>query len=77
MTFYCWQESFKLWMVQQTTRVLHVLHIEIQSILSLSVTVTSLFLSRNFSDLKQELGMSRNITGSLLGRKSWIDKSSS
>lgn len=34
MTFYCWQEPFKLWMVQQTTGVLHVLRIEIQSILS-------------------------------------------
>lgn len=62
---YCWQKSFLLWY-----DVLHVLHTEIQSARALLVTVTLLSLSRNFSRSKQELRMSRNVSGRLLERKS-------
>lgn len=62
---YCWQKSFLLW-----HDVLHVLHTEIQSARALLVTVTPLSLSRIFSRSKQELRMSRNVSGRLLERKS-------
>lgn len=62
---YCWQKSFLLWY-----DVLHVLHTEIQSARALLVTVTPLSLSRNFAHSKQELRMSRNVSGRLLERKS-------
>lgn len=65
LTFHCWQKSFRLWY-----DVLHVLHTEIQSVRALLVSITPLSRSRIFSHLKQELRMSRNVTGRLLERKS-------
>lgn len=56
--------------VQENMNVLPVLHTEIKSIVAPSVNLTPLSLNRNFSDSKQELRISRNITGSLLERKS-------
>lgn len=49
---------------------LQVLCTEIKSIPALLVNLTPLSLNRNFSGSKQELRVSRNITGSLLERKS-------
>jgi len=52
--------------LQEITNVLQVLHAEIKTVQALSVNLTLLPLNRNFSDSKQELRISRNVTGSLL-----------
>lgn len=57
-------------MLQENMNVLQVLCTEIQSIPAPSVNLTPLSLNGNFSASKQELRISRNVTGSLLERKS-------
>lgn len=56
--------------LQGNTNVLQVLHTEMKSIPAALENLTALSLNRNFSAFKQELRISRNITGSLLERKS-------